>query len=473
MKYGPYFFLLLVLVLGSCRKDHILKDTGISLKLSADTVKFDTVFSRFDTLHAPLSTTRTVKVYNPYKNAVETSVRLAGGAASVYRINIDGTPASSIDNYKLAGGDSMYIFIQVTPRITTQANPLFVEDSILITTNGHQQKIHLVAWGQDAHYFFQDTIKTDAVWNDKTKPYVIWDYLLVAPGVKLTIEEGVKICNHVGSDFNVMGTLEVNGTEKNPVVFQGDRLERNLDDVPNQWLGIHFWPGAKDNVIRNAIIKNGVTGVRVDYLPANSNPNLIMNNTLIRTMSSSCLSSYSARVQCVNCVFIEAGQLCVYGQYGGDYEFIYCTIGNPHCINFQSNYPACYLGNADYEITDANGNVISKTPSFMKYKLVNSIIYGESTNEEELGIYDGGRPANVTLQVIDHCQIKTKIQGLGINGNIINTDPKFKDRCKYNYELDTLAPAVNKALPLTGVVDFDIKGTPRDNTPCIGAYERN
>ena len=184
MKYGQFIALFLLVILWGCRKDHILNDTGIKLKLSADTVKFDTVFSRFDTLHAPLSTTRTVKIYNPYNSAVVTSLRLAGGTASVYRINIDGTPSSSIDNYKLAGGDSMYVFIQVTPRITTQANPLFVEDSILITTNGTTQKIHLVAWGQDAHYLMDSVLDYDAVWNDKTKPYVIWNSVLVAPGKK-------------------------------------------------------------------------------------------------------------------------------------------------------------------------------------------------------------------------------------------------------------------------------------------------
>jgi len=471
IKYGSVFLLISVIIL-SCRKKEVYTDPSARLDFSTDSIAFDTVFSRFDTNNAPLSTTKILKIYNPYKSILYADIRLGGGASSVYRLNIDGIATDHILHYKIAPKDSFYMFVQVTPKITTQSNPLFVEDSILFTTNGNDQVVHLVAWGQDAHYLMDSVLDYDAVWNDKTKPYVIWNSVLVSPGKKLTIDRGVKVCNHVGSRIYVQGTLEILGTSQEPVVIQGDRLEHNLDDVPNQWWGIRFLPGSVNNKISYSVIKNGVVGVEIDSVAANQpTPNLVMNNTIIRTMSSSCVSAYNARAQFINCAFFDAGQLCFFAQYGGDYSFIYCTIANPHCTNFQSNYPSFYLGNADYKVLDASGNVIQVIPGFLKDSIVNTIIYGQSTNDEEFVIYNGERPANVT-NFIAGCNIRTKITNLYINGNLINILPKFKDMCKFDYQLDTLSPLINKAIPISGL-NIDLLGKPRDSSPCIGAYERN
>jgi hypothetical protein len=459
---------IIVLVFGSCRKHSLYTNTSAALVFSIDTIKFDTVLSRFDTSHAPLSTTRILKIFNPYKSPVETNIWLAGGNESVFRLNIDGISSSKVENYKLGPGDSMYLFVQVTPKITTQSNPLFVEDSIIFITNGNLQKVHLVAWGQDAHYLMDSVIDYDAVWADKTKPYVIWNSILVSPGKKLRIENGVKVCNHVGSYIYVQGTLELAGLPQDPVVLQGDRLERNLDDVPSQWWGIRLLPGSKDNVFTNAVIKNGVAGVEVDSLPVNANPNLVMNACFIRTMSSGCIILYGAKAQFTNCVFGDAGQLPVFGQFGGDYVFTYCTIANPHCINFQSNYPAFYMGNADYPLV--NGQ---KKPSHLKLSLHNTIVYGESTNDEEFVITNAGGAGVIDPVSLGNCLIRTKDTSLKVNGNILNANPKFKDQCKFNYQPDTLSPVVRNGKPITGIT-ADILNKPRDaNFPCIGAYERN
>jgi hypothetical protein len=465
------FFVVLCVVL-SCRKRDIYTDTNARLEFSNDSIAFDTVLSRFDTNNAPLSTTKTLKIYNPYNSIVYTDIKLMGGSASVYRINVDGIPSDHVTHFKIMPKDSFYLFVQVTPKIATQSNPLFVEDSIQFITNGNEQKIHLVAWGQDAHYLMDSVLDYDAVWNDKTKPYVIWNSVLVSPGRKLTIERGVKVCSHVNSRIYVQGTLEVLGTTQEPVILQGDRLERNLDDVPSQWFGIRLLPGAKDNFITNAVIKNAVVGIEIDSMNVNSNANLVMSNTIVRTMSSSCIAAYGAKATFTNCAFFDAGQLCAFAQFGGTYSFLYCTIANPHCINFQSNYPAFYLGNADYIVYDAAGNPIQTIPSFLRMHLVNTIITGGSTNEEEFAVYDGERPANVDTVEIRFCSIRTKNTILNVNNNQINVNERFTDRCAFNYKLDSLSPLINKGVPLAGI-GLDLLGKPRDSTPCIGAYERN
>ena len=51
----------------------------------------------------------------------------------------------------------------------------------------------------------------------------------------LTIEPGVRIHLHRDALLYVEGTLQVNGTLDEPVLFAGDRLEEFYEDKPGQW----------------------------------------------------------------------------------------------------------------------------------------------------------------------------------------------------------------------------------------------
>jgi len=69
IKYGSVFLLISVIIL-SCRKKEVYTDPSARLDFSTDSIAFDTVFSRFDTNNAPLSTTKILKIYNPYKSCL-------------------------------------------------------------------------------------------------------------------------------------------------------------------------------------------------------------------------------------------------------------------------------------------------------------------------------------------------------------------------------------------------------------------
>ena len=55
-------------------------------------------------------------------------------------------------------------------------------------------------------------------------------------------------------------------------------------------------------------------------------------------------------------------------------------------------------------------------------------------------------------------------------GNIINEDPLFIDPELFNYQLDSLSPAITKGASL-GIV-IDLLGNARSIPPDIGAYEK-
>lgn len=451
---------LLLLFGSSCRKERFFTDSSAKLRFSTDTVLFDTVFTKLGSTGNPRSVNRRFTVTNPHNQTIKTNIRLAGGANSPFRINIDGMVSTEVKDYEIRKEDSIYLFVEVTIDPNNLSNPLIVYDSILFETNGNVQDVKLVAWGQDAYYFEDSVLACNITWADKTKPYVIFNSVLVPEGCKLTIMEGVKVYSSVNSRLYVNGTLEVKGTAAERVVFQGSRLENRFDDVPGQWWGIRFLPASKNNSITYADIRNGIIGVEVDSLQAGGAPKLNISQTDIRNMSAAGLVGYTARIEALNCVVVNCGQYTFLGELGGHYLLTHCTFAN-YSTTFSRQKPHFGLSNADYK--DGAGAV---TTNALWYDMRNSIVYGSLT--EELVFFEGGGGA-LTKNIAD-CILKTETTGLAVS-NKLNIDPRFKNFRELDFQLDTLSPATDAAPALLPPVLVDVKGEPRV-LPDIGAYER-
>ena len=133
---------LILLASISCRKwDKLDTSPGITLSFSTDTVFFDTVFPTVG------SVTQKLVVNNHHDNKIiVSSVRLAGGNASSYRINIDGIPAISASDVEIPGHDSIFVFVRVTIDPHNESTPYVVSDSIEFTTNGTLQRVKPVSY---------------------------------------------------------------------------------------------------------------------------------------------------------------------------------------------------------------------------------------------------------------------------------------------------------------------------------------
>jgi len=83
-------FMTLVVVLtflfiSSCQKEHESDSNGRLLSFSTDTVAFDTIFTSIG------SPTKNLRVYNTTNDRIiVSSIRLAGGENSGFRLNING-----------------------------------------------------------------------------------------------------------------------------------------------------------------------------------------------------------------------------------------------------------------------------------------------------------------------------------------------------------------------------------------------
>lgn len=464
-----------------CKKDVINAD-GV-LSFSVDTVIFDTVFTTVG------SATRQFKIYNTSSQEVNVaSIMLAGGQQSKYRVNIDGVPGIAFSNVRIPGKDSLFVFVDVTLDPNNLSQPAIVTDSIVFNTNGNIQDVDLAAFGWDANFTYPTVFNNpigpytfldcDITWTS-IEPHVIYGWAVVPDGCTLTIEQGARVYSHSGSGIIVDegGTLIVNGTPQNPVVFASDRLDDFYEDQAGEWNTIWLYAGSVNNEIHGAIIKNGNIGVRVDSLSANGNPNLVMTNTIIENMAGVGLLSFEATIDAYNCVFGNAGQYSAALTRGGNYDFYHCTFGN-YWINGNRQTPALLLNNW----VEADGTIF--TYNLNKAYFGNCIVYGN--NQTEIGL-DKNLASNFIFD-FDNCLVRINFdeeEPIDISNvaefheMIYNQDPNFVDPVEQNFELDTLSPAMNagkasvtNAFP--SILGTDVIGNfrPNGSQVDIGAYER-
>lgn len=480
----------------SCKKND-LPDTGGVLSFSTDTVQFDTIFSTMG------STTKAFKVYNPgNKSVVIDEIKLAGGNTSQFRLNIDGSPVNKATNVEIESGDSLYIFVEVTVDPQNLNTPFVCADSVVFTTGGAQQRVMLVAWGQDANFFNATTNVNDEglpkfaflecgsntmTWTNE-KPYVIFGSLIVPSGCTLTIEPGTQVYFYKNSNLVIDegATLIVNGTAQDKVTFGGTRLEDYMENVPGQWGtyvqriingqvfrfpvgGIWFAGNSSGNKINHAVIKNAFYGVMVG-----ENCDLELTNTEIYNNNGMGLVALKGNIIGYNNVVSNAGQYSVALLQGGTYDFRHCTFTNYWADGVRQT-PTLLLNN----YIDDNG-AITADPNFSAY-FGNCIIYGNI--DEEIGHDFSG---SIALLKYDRCLIKvgpdfdTSNQSIYVN-IIKNPNPElqFESTFDNDFHLDTLTVAQDAADPVitnnVPTIDFDIDGHSRQipfGEPDLGAYER-
>jgi len=182
------------------------------LHFSSDTITFDTLFT---SISSPTKNLRVINQTN--ENIVISSVRLAGGKQSGFRLNVNGEAASESYNVPIPAQDSIFIFVEAILGKTGKNVPLVTEDSIIFLVNGIEQKVRLMAWGQDFILIKSEHIKT-TVWNNE-RPYLIYNEAIVDSDQTLTIQQGTTVYFHKNAGLKVKGTLRVAGTFSEPVEF--------------------------------------------------------------------------------------------------------------------------------------------------------------------------------------------------------------------------------------------------------------
>jgi hypothetical protein len=321
----------------------------------------------------------------------------------------------------------------------------------------------LMAWGQDANFYKDKTLKGTIVW-DSLKPHVIYGFVRVDTGASLTILQGTRVYLHKNAYLAVSSeaTLQLKGLLGHPVRFQGDRLDPFYRDLPGQWDGIYLERGSRENEINYAVIKNGSFGISVDSISSSAEPTLKIDNTIIQNMTGTGLKASASNVVSTNCVIGNCGSTALELTFGGSYDFRHLTIGNYWGESVRLS-PSLYVCNYIYD------NFGTKIPnSLVKAYFGNCIIYG---NEEEEIMLDSDEITQFNY-TFDHVLLKTKLaisDPLHYTECFKNEDPVFVDVMTYNYAIDSISPAIKKGIPMD--VPVDINGVDRGTTPDLGAYQ--
>jgi hypothetical protein len=461
------YFLIIVVLAGffSCERFDIITDPDAKLRFSVDTVYFDTIFTTIG------STTRQLRIYNHFDQPLKiSSIVLAGGKESVFRLNIDGMAENSARDIEIPPEDSIFIFVGVTLDPNNADSLLMIQDSIVFVTNGNVQDVDLVAWGQDVHLINGEIIGSET-WTSE-KPYLVFNSMLVDTNEILTIEEGAIVHFHRDSRLYVAGSIIINGTRDNPVTFQGDRLEQFYKDKPGQWDGLWLLPGSHDNRINYAVIKNGIIGIEADTLAGLNAPTLEISNSIIINMSAVGILGLGTTITASNSVIANCGQYALALLIGGSYEFYHCTIANYWGSFTTRSNPAVALNNY---YKDVNGNY--QVRPVEKAFFGNCIIYGSRDSEFEIDSF----PHSTLNYELDHCITRIDPEKFNLNDQtrfktiFNNEDPKFISYLDNDYQLDTLSSAKDRGLMDYALLyNLDILGTSRldDDGPDIGAYER-
>lgn len=414
------------------------------LSFSRDTVLFDTLFS------AVGSITKSFKVYNRNENAVQiSSVTLGKGAASAYKIYINGKQDTHFTNVRLLGSDSLLVLVEVFINPQDKDLPFLVRDSLVFTTNQNKQDVKLITWGQDAHFLSALHIQQDTILTGD-RPYLIYDSLWVAPDATLHIEKGARLYFNTGSSLIVNGSLLVTGTAEEKVLFHNDRLDGPYKDAPGQWQGIYL--NGQNNSIDHAIIRNAEVGVLLEGHGPDTIPDLTASHTIIENMSRTGIAAFHANIDAFNLLINHCAINLVRNVGGGYYRYIHCTFASSF-PGFPQVEPALFLAD-----TLSGGSSQS-----LHLILKNNIIWGIHQNELAILTEKPGSVVEVRSNLI-----KTKEQAYA-ELNILNQDPLFTDPFQYNYHLDSGSAAINQAE--ISRIKKDLEGNHRDSLPDLGAYE--
>lgn len=468
----------------SCYDEKFTTDSRDTLRMEIDTLTFDTVLTEISTV------TRYFKVYNPHGLSLRIDqVKLSGKDARFFRLNVDGYTGDIIRDIEILPEDSIYVFAEATidPDQPVSVSPFILEAEVLFTTNGSNQAVTLIAWGQNANYIpgpdspNRISLLTcdlgEVIWDDP-RPYVLYGTLLI-DSCTLVLPAGARLYVHGGIANNALGIynegliytfpdgkIKVLGTMQEPVIIRDDRIE---PDHIGEWAGIRLGPESGPHVFSHMQLSSAIAGITAD-----SACTVNIDHSIIAYTGGPGFFARHASAGVSNSLFYENGGQAIALTYGGEYDIEYCTLSS-----FGNSAEALLMTN--YYCSDP---LCSDGPSLNKFtgRIRNSILVGSST--DEVWMVDAGMPEQQLLDVQMENNIVVVDELLNEENYPLffeNTcigcfeyaygDILFADLFKDNFHLDTMSVALMKAKPLPAVTD-DLEGNMRDPVmPDLGCYE--
>jgi hypothetical protein len=460
MKIPLLLLLTAIITATACRKDSFITSPDATVRITIDTLKYDTVFTQAGSI------TQSFKIINENNQKLRLSSVKLLGATSNFFMNVDGTAANEVSNIEIEANDSIYVFVRVNVDPSAGSLPFVIRDSIQVSYNGIDRKVQLEAWGQNAHFLRNTEINSNETWSNDL-PYVILGYLTVNADVQLTINKGCRIYVHADAPIIVDGTLRVNGDKDtvDRVYFTGDRLDEPYRNFPASWPGIVFTEDSKDNQLEFAVIRNAYQAIGIIGPSSNANPKLLLNECVIDNAFDAGIIAINSSIDARNCLISNCGKNVIL--VSGEYNFDHCTVVTISNNFIQHIEPVLQLSNT-------NG----VTAATLTAKFRNCIFWGESgaVENEVVTLKNDAAAFNVDFE---HVLWKVQSTPLHITTTglapINNEDPVFDSvdvaHRYYDFRLKEGSPAVDAGV--NSAITIDLDGNPRPVIlPDLGSFER-
>ena len=324
---------LLALLVVACSDYETFSDSpSFRLAFSQDTIAFDTLISTIP------SSTKTLYAFNNNGNGMRiTTIQLEGGAKSLFRVNVDGRYlADGIwHDFEVLKHDSLVIRIEMTPPEVGTTEPLYFQDKLhFLLENGAQQTVVLSGGSIDAYIQRGGLIIDEDMSLLTDKAYVIYDSLVVNPGVTLTLTEGTRLMFHDKAALHVYGRLLVEGTLEKPVVLRGDRMDHMFDyllydNTPSRWEGVIIHHGSFGNVLTYCDLHSSLFGIicedTEEVKPDETNPSVTLDCCILHNIGGDGLQFNNCVSKVTNTQISNTLGHTV-NLNGGIHEFVYCTL---------------------------------------------------------------------------------------------------------------------------------------------------
>lgn len=470
----------ILLFTASCKKDTFLT-TGGSISYGVDTFLFDTVFTAMG------SSTRELMIYNKENQSIKiSSLQLKQGGNSAFYFTVNGHQGPVVKDIEIAAKDSVWVFLGVQIDPTNEDAPFIIEDELVATLNGKDFVLPINAFGQNAHYVVDSVLKTDTWKTDK--PYVIINNALVDEGETLTLPAGCRVYLNANSRLYVMGTLKANGSLEQPVIMQGDRLDRKKFigadyAVGGEWGGVYFFKQSYQNEMNyvqllnagasTAIGESKTIGAAIQLdqdTVMNTIPKLKLTNSIIKNSQGYGIIAFTSSLYAENNLIIECGNDNICILEGGKYDINDCTIVS-YGWERNKHTQGAALRAMNYRMVDNTsyvGNGLSLNVS-------NCIVYGSLKNEFVASKVDDF-PASIVVKNSILKYDDTVEPFVVQQNNLLNTDPVFvtipagTNYVDWDFSLKPESPAKGAGIN-AGTLPLDLAGKLRQVPPTIGCYE--
>lgn len=458
--------------------------TKIGISFSSDSIRFDTIPSLY------LTPMREAKLYNltEKKPLKIKHIRLKNASSSVFRLNINGMSATSVDNIDIEYGDSISIFINVFVKNNPKEQTEQLADSIIITKEDNTStSIYIDVFCQKTQHINDIKYNTNSQIAENTT-ILLHDSIIVEENATLEISKGCKIWMDKNAYIRVKGSLHIRG-EKGSVVritsIRKDDLIPKISYslVPGQFRGIIFSPSSVNNKINFLRMNNGQFGLYFDDKTSinNSTEVLSMRNSRITNMSGEGVRLSRGVYNISDSEISNSLGPCFYGNSG-----VY-NIERSDIVNFYSWKGIRVSKALVYEFRDIENKDIE---SILKIK--HCVIAGAFPLRKDTGgNYTGGE---VALNIKDTDRAKVNISDSFASMSVYNqqniteeniirpedTKDFYKNvffslgfdkdgKLNYVYDFTPLesAPFYNKGV---GKTDVDINGYERGSLWPYGAY---